>query len=479
MQPQQRAYHFPAGGPEPDDVCALGASDLARGLAAGALDPVEVMDAFLARAHHAQEHVRPFTFLFDDAARASAETARTRIRAGQGRALEGVPVAVKELTAVAGQPHTLGTLMLRDNIAEQTDLSVAALLDAGAIPFARTNTPEFGCASITDNLLFGQTVNPWNHAFSTAGSSGGAAAALAMGATPLAQGTDSAGSLRMPAAACGVVGMKPSYGVVPVPAPTYLETVEHHGPMARSVQDVSMMLSVMARRNPAQLAGYAPAPASGRPLSDLRVRLITTMPDLQTDADVEANLRSTAQMLARAGATITETVFPWPFGRLFRAVKLTFAAMYMPMVKSLLDAGAELTDLSEGFVNDVLAVGSNYTVTWEARREVSELHRSLGEIFEEDDLILMPTMQMPAPGADDHFIDHAPLVNGVESADRWIVAFTVPFNLTSACPAISVPNGFSRDGVPTAAQLIGRPYTDWDLLAWAGEVESLHSAGAA
>jgi Asp-tRNA(Asn)/Glu-tRNA(Gln) amidotransferase A subunit family amidase len=100
----------------------------------------------------------------------------------------------------------------------------------------------------------------------------------------------------------------------------------------------------------------------------------------------------------------------------------------------------------------------------------------LGTIFSEFDLILMPTLQMPAPAAGDHYIDHGPLVNGHESADRWIVAFTVPFNLTSSCPAITLPNGLSRDGLPTAAQLVARPYRDWDLIRWAAAVETMHNS---
>jgi Asp-tRNA(Asn)/Glu-tRNA(Gln) amidotransferase A subunit family amidase len=442
-------------------------------LRAGRVAPRDVVTAFCDRAELIDGVVHPFTFILRAEAEQRAADSARRIAAGSPRALEGVPFAVKELSAVAGQPHTLGTLLLRDVIAESTDPSVGRLIAAGAIPFARTNTPEFGCASITDNLLFGQTRNPWNLDFSPAGSSGGAATALATFAAPLAQGTDSAGSLRMPAAACGVVGFKPSLGVVPSPAPSYLENVEHHGPMGRDVADVSLMFGVMAGPWDDQLSGYSPRPATARELADLRVTLICDIPELATDVDVKANLRSTAEHMAARGARVEERTFPWPWSRLFRAVKLTYAAMYMPMVKSLLDGGAPLTDLSRAFVDDVWPVSRDYTFTWEARREVAALHAALGEIFADSDLLLMPTLQMPAPRADDHFITAGPIVNGMESADRWIVAFTVPFNLTGSCPAISLPNGMSSAGLPTAAQLIARPYHDLDLLRWAAELEQL------
>jgi Asp-tRNA(Asn)/Glu-tRNA(Gln) amidotransferase A subunit family amidase len=452
----------------------MSARGLADALATGALDAREVIEDVLGRAAQVQAAINPFTFIQHDLARERAEESAERLRTGRARPLEGIPVAIKELTAHAGQPHTLGTLFLRDNVATVSDPAVVALLDAGAVPFARTNTPEFGCATVTDNLLFGETRNPWNPQFSTAGSSGGAAAALASFATPLAQGTDSAGSLRMPAAACGVVGMKPSYGVVPVAAPDYLETVGHNGPMARDVADLQLMFRVMARPDPGQLAGHVPHPLEpDRDLATLRVALITSMPGLETDEDVERNLRRTADLAAAAGADVVEKEFPWSWEQLFTAVKLNFGSVYMPLARRLRDAGAELTDLTHGFIADVEPLTRDYGFTVDARRQSAELHHALGQIFHEVDCILMPTLQMPAPAAGNHFISDGPMVNGRESADRWIVAFTVPFNLTSACPAITLPNGHSRDGLPTAVQMIARPYQDWNLLRWAGEMEGL------
>lgn len=458
----------------PEGATGLSARDLANDLRTGARDARQVIEEVLSRAEQVQAQVNPFTVLQPDLARQHAEESAERIRTGQARPLEGVPVAIKELTAHEGQPHTLGTLLLRDNIAAASDPAVTALLRAGAVPFARTNTPEFGCASVTDNLLFGETLNPWNPRFSTAGSSGGAAAALAAFATPLAQGTDSAGSLRMPASACGVVGMKPSFGVVPVAAPDYLETVGHNGPMARDVADLAMMFEVMAGTDPDQLAGHLPHPPDlEQSLGRLRIALITSIPGLLTDEDVERNLRLTAEVMSAAGADIIEHEFPWTWDQVFHAVKLNFGSVYMPLARRLRDAGAELTDLTHGFIADVEPVTRDYGFTVDARRQSAELHRALGSILRNVDLILMPTLQMPAPIAGDHFIDHGPVVNGAESADRWIVAFTVPFNLTSACPALTLPSGLSRDGLPTGAQLIARPYRDWDLIRWAGEIESL------
>jgi len=453
------------------DPCAGDAVDMVSAMARGDLSPVDLMRATLERADVVQAVINPFTHLFHEDAMSQAHESAQRIEQGRARPLEGIPLAVKELTAVAGQPHTLGSLFLKDVVATVTDPSIAPLIEAGAIPFARTNTPEFGCASVTDNLLFGETLNPWNTAFSTAGSSGGAAAALATFAAPLAQGTDSAGSLRMPAAACGVVGLKPSHGVVPSAPPGYLDINGHNGPMGRTVADVRMMFELMARPDPLQLAGRVPFPATGTDLGGLRIALITGMDGLDLDHDVERDLRAAAESLAGEGALVHEVRFPWDFARLFRATQLAFGAVYAPMARSVIEAGGEVSDLTSAFVESVSRVTANLDFTVQARTEAAELHRGIGAILAEADLILMPTLQMPAPAAGDHFIDHGPTVNGREQDDRWIVAFTVPFNLTSGCPAITLPAGLSRDGIPTAVQLVASPYRDLDLLHWAAQAE--------
>lgn len=458
----------------PHGACALTARELAMDMREGRRDPRDVMEEFLVRAHVVQGEINAFTYLFADEARQMAAESAQRIAEGRARRLEGVPFAVKELTPVEGQPHTLGSVALKDNVGAHTDPGVQALIDAGAIPFARTNTPEFGCASITDNLLFGETLNPWNTAFGTAGSSGGAAAALASFATPLAQGTDSAGSLRMPAAACGVVGFKPSHGVVPMAAPDYLDTFGHSGPMARTVDDVALMFDVMAQPDPSRLmVRHLATPAEPSELRDLRVACVTSIDGLTTDPDVEAGVRLATSLLESAGAHVREVPFPWTWDRLYRTVILSFAAVYMAQAKRLQDAGAPLSDLTEGFIKDVEPVISDYGYAVDARAEMAQLQQDLGAIFSEHDVIAMPTLQIPAPVAGEHFLHTGPLVNGEPSADRWIVAFTVPFNLASACPAITLPAGWSTDGIPTAVQLIGHPYRDLDLLRWAGQLENL------
>lgn len=458
----------------PPGAPGMTARGLRDAIRAGVLRPTAVIDEFLVRAFDVQLSINPFTYIDAEGARKLARESEDWISNGRPRPLEGVPVAIKDLTPMAGHPHTMGSLAMRDVVATITDPAVQRLLDAGAIPFARTNTAEFGCATVTDNLLYGETLNPWNTEYSPAGSSGGAAAALAAFVTPIAQGTDSAGSLRMPASACGVVGLKPSHGVVPVVAPAYLDPFGHNGPMARNVSDVRLMLDVMAGPDRERGFGHKVSYTERvHSVTGLRIRVMAAIGGLNVDSDVAANLASACDILSDAGAIIEEVEFPWDFERLFMCVKNAFANTYMPLARAAHVAGATITDLTKAFIADVLPMTSDGMHGVRAQSEMAELHRAIAVHLSAVDVLLLPTLAMPAPVAHNHFIECGPLVNGEEHADRWIVSFTVPFNLMSSCPAISLPSGIARTGVPTGIQIVGHPYEDHRLLDIAEITEAM------
>lgn len=466
-----------------DDIALRGAVELVELMRSGALSPVEVTDAFLERAEHVQPRLNPFSFLFAEQARSAAAAAETRLRREPERCgpLEGLPTAIKELAPVAGQPHTLGSLAFKDVVATVTDPAVQRLLDAGAIPYARTTVPEFACASFTDSLLFGETLNPWDPSRSPAGSSGGAAVALATHAAPLAQGSDSAGSLRLPAAACGIVGMKPTWGVVPLRSPQHLETSSHNGPMARDVSDLRLMFDVMAGADAQQLSGFDAHDDGPVDLAQARFGLIDAMADIDVHPDVAANLANAGKLIQDAGAVVEPAAFPWSYERLIGAVRMVFAQYYGPMVRRAVDLGAEVTDYARAFADSMVALTGDYTVNLRAREEVAELQHAFGELFSRFDYLLLPTLAAPAHPAGCHFIDEGPIVNGREQPDRWIVAFTVGFNLVSSCPVVSVPTGLSGAGLPTAAQIVGRPHRDYSVISVAEQLElmlDLQSANA-
>ena len=441
------------------------------------LSPVELVDAVIARGDAAETRINPFTARYSDDARAAAAQAEARYADGTARPLEGIPVAVKELTPIAGQQHTLASLALKDNVATETAPIAQRLIDAGAIVHARTTTPEFGCASVTRSRLYGETRNPWNPAFSTAGSSGGSAAALAAGAATLATGTDSAGSLRLPAAACGVVGFKPSFGVVPSLIPFGLETTHHDGPMARTIADTALMLGLIA------------GPATGAPnqmraapdLSELEagvdgwnVAMLSGIEGLDIDADVAANARAAADALAGAGARVQEVDLGWTYDAIIEATKLHFAAAYGPTIQRLADAVPELlTPYALAFAAEEARYAARSSFVLESRERIAALWAPLERALATNRILMCPTLAMPAPDLGEDYVDRGPVIDGVEQADRWIVGTTVAFNLCNWCPAISVPSGLAANGIPTGVQMVGRPYSDADVLRASRALEAV------
>jgi aspartyl-tRNA(Asn)/glutamyl-tRNA(Gln) amidotransferase subunit A len=462
----------PLSGP---DLARLPAVEVLGLMRRREVSPVELLEAVVIAADLAGDRVNPFTARYDEEALAGAREAERRYGDGTARPLEGIPVAVKELTPVAGRQHTLACLALADNVAEESAPIAARLLDAGAIFHARTTTPEFGCASVTRSRLYGETRNPWNTGVSTAGSSGGSAAALASAATTLATGTDSAGSLRMPAAACGVLGLKPSVGTVPVAAPLGLETTHHDGPMARTVGDLALMLETIA--GPAPQVPWHDRPAPD--LSDLEagvegwpVALATGIEGLDFDPDVEANTARAAAALATAGARVEEVEVGWTYEEIIEATKLHYAIAYGPMVDRLATAAPELlTPYALAFAAEMRGYGERPGFAIEARERTCALWAKLAPVLRDHRLLLLPTLAMPAPELGDDYVDHGPIVAGREQPDRWIVGTTVAFNLCSWCPALSVPSGRAAGGVPTGMQLVGRPWADADVLRAARALE--------
>lgn len=470
------------------ELCYLTVDEVLGRFRRRELSPPEYLETLIRRAEDVEPSVNAFTYTFFDEAMASAAAAAERYAGDAAglRPLEGLPLAVKELSAVAGQPQTLGSVALQDNVADASDVAIQRAIDAGAIVHARTNTPEFGCASFTHNELHGLTRNPWNLDYSPAGSSGGSAAALAAGTTPLAQGTDSAGSLRLPASACGIVGFKAAYGRVPLPHPLNLERCNHYGPMARSVRDVSILYRIMAGPHVGDLASWIPdgpgsAPAGGE--GTFRRAAVVNVPrQLDVDHEVQANFDDAVARLERRGVIIEHAELSWSYDSLIEATEMAFTATYAPAVAAVRDLRPEaLTSYAAAFLERVGPRAADRGPILEANSYIGALGAEIMQVLERVDVLLMPTLCFPAPLAGEEYRDAGPVVDGRSQPDRWIVGTTVPFNLLSQLPAISVPSGRASTGVPTGMQVIGRPYdepTVLDLGARALQGEALFAAAA-
>src|SRR5438105_5601387 len=356
----RRCYSRPVAGAQGrrrhmDELCYLSATEARRLFTAKKLSPVELLQAVIDQAGKVEPSINAFAETHYESAMEQAKAAEVAYarRDPAPRALEGIPVAVKEEAPIKGQKNTLGSLALKDQIADHTAVFAQRILDAGGIVHARTTTPEFSCTAVTWSKLWGVTRNPWNTAFAPGGSSGGSAASLAAGSTTLATGSDIGGSIRIPASFCGVVGFKPPYGRVPEVEVFNLDHYCHEGPLARTVSDCALLENVIAGPHPSDVVSIRPKlviPDDLEPISGLRLALSTDLGCYEVDEEVVANTRAAAERLRDAGATIEEVSLPWELATINRAADIHFGTIFGPSRQQLYDEqGDQLTSYARRF----------------------------------------------------------------------------------------------------------------------------------
>ena len=427
------------------------------------LSPVELVTAVIARAEEVEPAINAFaeTRYAEALVQARAAEARYSGTGGSPLPLDGLPVAVKEEAPIAGQRNTFGSLPLRDVVAGHTAPFVQRIIDAGGIVHARSTTPEFSCAPVTWTKLWGVTRNPWNTAYSPGGSSGGSAAALAAGSATLATGSDIGGSIRIPASFCGVVGFKPPYGRVPEVEIFNLDHYCHEGPLARTVADCALLENVIAGPHPSDVASIRPKleiPGRLPPISGMRIALSVNLGCYDVGDDVAANTRAAAGRLADAGATITEVSLPWQLATISRAARIHFGMIFGPSVQEIFDQHeAELTSYARRFVAESAQITKDDFVTGLGLE--AGIYAPLGDLLDDYDALVCPTFAVPALPAE-YDTDQPVEING-RPADDWLdVLMTIPFNIASRCPVMSIPSGLSREGVPTGLSVVGKTYDD-------------------
>lgn len=434
----------------------------------GERDPVEVTVACLeAAARHSG--LNAFVGLSADAALADAAASRDRWRSRTQRGpLDGIPITVKDSMSLSGWPTLKGSLHSDAGAKAGDDApSVARLRTAGVVILGKTTTPEFAWKGVGDSPRHGITRNPWDQRMTTGGSSAGAAAAAAAGIGVLHTGTDGAGSVRMPAAMCGVVTLKPTAGLIPIHPPSTGATLSHVGPLVRTVRDAAHFMAVTAAPDPREVY---PVPADHRSwftgLDDgvrgMKVAYSRDYGYADVAPDVAAAVDTCVQRLADLGAQIVERDpgFACPRDDFLVIWDALLGRTLRPVPESqwhLSDPGlVETAHRARGrSVDDYLDAES-------ARVSVT---MALGRLFSDVDLLVSPTLPITAfpvgqdtPSGAGHWLDWTP--------------FTYPHNL-SRCPAASVPIGVDRDGLPIGLQIVATHFRDRDVLRAAQTVESV------
>ncbi|MCC6313707.1 MAG: amidase [Thermomicrobiales bacterium] len=432
------------------------------------------MDATIARAEAVEPEVNALSQRYFDAAMTSARAAENRYlgKGAEPRPLEGIPVAIKEEMAIAGQRVTYASLAFADNVAEETAPLAERVLAAGGIVHARTTQPEFACAGFTHSRLYGVTRNPWNRAYDVGGSSGGAGAALASGTTVLAGGSDIGGSIRIPASCCGVVGYKPPYGRVPQDPPFNLDHYCHEGPLARTVADCALFQNQIAGPHPRDVASLRERVIIPDELGDVRGWKIALSIDLDgwdVDPEVARNTRATADALRDAGAIVEEIVIGWDRADIAEAASIHYTAIFSSWARAVAEEhGDDLTGYARRFaeMGPMPAGGVMRGLELEGR-----VYAPLGALLETYRLLLCPTLAIPALPAGVWIEEPLPDAWGMAADANFAHTMTVPFNIASRCPVMSVPSGFAASGVPTGVQLVGRTYADVDVFHAATAIE--------
>jgi amidase len=448
------------------ELCYLSATKAIAAFRNGSLSPVELLNAQLARIAEVGSDINAFSFLYAEDAIAAAREAERRYRSGEKvRPLEGIPVAIKDESLISGKVTTFGSLIFKDEVASVTSPVNEHLINAGAVIMGRTTTPEFSCAGFTHSRLWGVTRNPWNRDFTTGGSSGGSAAALAAGFTTLASGSDIGGSIRIPASACGVVGYKPPYGRNADLAPFGFDFYNHPGPLARSVADCILMQNVMSGPHPLDVVSLRPKIEIANQPADLKGKRIAYSIDLgfkQVSEDVRKNALDAIGRLRDMGAEVVEVDLGWTLSA-EEAARDYLASIFGTWVAQYLDThGDELSSYTRAFAQSARAKGMReYLRSLEV---AGEMYGTFGPMMENYDAFICPTLALPAVSADFDPSDGLQ-INGqeVEPMLGWLM--THPFNTLSRCPVVNVPSGRAPNGVPTGIQIVGKTYCDQEVLS--------------
>ena len=459
-----------------DDLCYLSASEARRRFRAGTLSPVELIDALIGRAEAVEGWLTAFTWRAFDAAREAARRAEARYRrpGARLRPLEGIPVAIKDEQEITGQPTTMGSLIYRDNVATETSPAIARILRAGAIVHARTVTPEFSCVPVCHSRLWGVSRNPWNTEFDPGGSSGGSAIALAAGLTTLANGTDYAGSIRIPASACGVVGYKPPYGRNPESPPFSLDPYNHIGPLARTVADCALLQNVMSGPYAGDMATLPRRLRIPERLEGIRGWRIAYSLDLgyfRIDPAVRDNTLAALEGFREAGATVEEVSLDWTLDVLTAChnhLEMVFGGWIGQALEGhrhlLTDYARRLGEMAQG------AGPRRFLAGMEVE---GRMWAGFAEIMRRHDVFVCPTLAVPAVAAGHDCFAPGFAIDGgaVDGYLQWCL--TYPFNMLNRCPAITVPSGLAATGVPTGIQIVARAYDDIAVFRAAAAFEAV------
>ena len=455
------------------------ARELARLIRTRAVSPIEVLDAYLEVIAALNPKLNAIVTLAAEQARDGARRAEAAVMNNEPLGpMHGLPIGIKDVTPTAGIRTTFGSPLYKDFVPTEDAEAVRRLKAAGAIVLAKTNTPEFACGANTNNALFGPTRNPWNPALSPAGSSGGSAAAVAAGMLPIAQGTDFGCSIRVPAAFCGIVGIRATPGLTPShPLGLAWDPGQVHGPLARDAEDAALMLDAIVGFSRISPISVAPPWASAlaelerrEDMKGLRIAYVSDIAGIGVESEIDSICRGAASALEKLGARVEEIKFdagdgrtPYQTWRGFWMVgqqhqRLNQIEQFGPTLRGSVEAGLKLTAID--------------FATAERTRQL--LFQRFRELFERYDVLLTPAAPVKPYLVEMSFPDR---INGraFENYIDWIAPGYL-ITLVSL-PAATAPAGLSQDGLPIGMQIVAPRFEEPLILQVARQIHRGSNVG--
>ena len=430
------------------------------------LSPVEVIESSINRARKIQPTCNAITEYFEEKAINMAKEAELSYlgKTDKPRLLEGIPLAVKEEFALEGSYRTSASFIYKNRIDNFTDVYIKRLLNGGCIPVFKTATPEFCLLGTTWSDLHGVTTNPWNNKYTPGGSSGGSGVALATGSCTIASGSDIGGSIRIPAAACGVFGYKPPYGRNPEVPYGNLDYYSHSGPMARSVDDIILMQSLTAGLNNQDIASL-PKPSNfdgNFDLQNIKIAWSDHLCGFEVEDEIINNLKNALKVFSDQGAVV-EYVDPDLPNNMLDAAGTYLTCLWGTSLKEIAKDKEELLcDYTKKFIevskeNSLSELVQSNNIAWDA-------YAKFGPLLNKYDVFICPTNAVTGIPANHGFPNLEYEFNGeirkTEEAGDESMWLTTPFNMLSRLPVMSAPTGFASNGVPTGMQIVGKAYDD-------------------
>ena len=436
-------------------------AEAAREIAEGRLSPVALAEACLGRIAKGEQRLNAFIKLTAMEALEAARKAEAEIKAGRYRGpLHGIPFAHKDIYATAGLPTTAHSRLLEDYVPGESAFTVERLEAAGVLPFGKLATHEFAWGGPSFDLPWPPARNAWNHEHFSGGSSSGTGAAVAAGFVLGGTGSDTGGSIRLPAAFCGLAGIKPTYGLVSRYGIQPLAfTLDHAGPLAWTVEDCAILLEAMAGHDPRDPASAAvPVPPLrqklGSGVAGLRIGVIRHFFETDTPVapEVAAAMADSVRTFERLGAKLADATLP-PLQDWYAAAVLIMVSeaysIHEPWLKTRFNDYGEL--FRDRVVMGAFISSADYIAAVRMRRE---LRQALATVMQNFDLLILPTVPTPAPRIEEI----------TKYGNFEVPNLTMPFNLAGT-PALALCNGFSASGLPLSLQIVGRPFDDALVLA--------------